>query len=364
MRVTFLLPRSGDRPIGGFKVVYEYANGLVQRGNEVTVVHAPPVLFGKLSAPCQIKMLAKFASRYMGFHGGFRPNRWFSVDPRVRMVWAPSLHSRWVPEGDAVVATAWQTAEWAQSYPVQKGKGFYLIHDYEYYMVAEPTVKRRMAQTYLAGMHNIVTSPAGQAMLESCGANFDAYIPNGIDFNIYKLTQEIESIARTTIGFPSRQEHFKGTKDALEALEFVRSKVGSTLEVWSFGGKRPEYMPDWVEYYERPSDTELCELYNRSRIFVVPSHYEGWGLPGAEAMACGSALVSTDNIGVRAYSENEKTALLSPPQEPNIIATNVLRLLADETFRLRLASEGQRNIQQFTWQKAVTALDDIIGQCR
>lgn len=364
MRITFLLPRSGNRPIGGFKVVYEYANGLVQRGNEVTVIHAPPMLYGDSNLVSRVSTTAKFACRALGFKGGFSPKRWFPLDPRVRVIWVPSLHAHWIPEGDVVVVTAWQTAEWAQSYPVQKGDRFYLIHDYEYYMVAEPAVKRRMEETYLAGMRNIVTSPAGDEMLKGCGADFDAYIPNGIDFNIYKLTQSIDSASRVAIGFPTRQEHFKGTEDALQALETVRSRIGSALEVWSFGGKRPDYMPDWVMYHERPSDTELCELYNRSRIFIVPSHYEGWGLPGAEAMACGSALVSTDNVGVRAYSEHGKTALLSLPKDPNSIADNVLRLLRDETLRLQLACEGQRHILQFTWDRAVTALDSFFRQCR
>ncbi|WP_198134485.1 glycosyltransferase family 4 protein [Geotalea uraniireducens] len=231
-------------------------------------------------------------------------------------------------------------------------------------MVADPAVKRRMEETYLAGMRNIVTSPAGDEMLKGCSAGFDAYIPNGIDFSIYKLARGVDSAERLLIGFPTRPEHFKGTEDALRALEIVRSNIGSDLEVWSFGGKCPDYMPDWVAYHERPSDTELCDLYNRSRIFIVPSHYEGWGLPGAEAMACGSALLSTDNVGVRAYAEHGKTALLSQPMDPTSLADNVLRLLRDEALRLQLAWEGHRHIQQFTWERAVTALDSFLRGCR
>jgi glycosyltransferase involved in cell wall biosynthesis len=359
MRLTFLLPRSGDNPIGGFKVVYEYANGLAQIGHEVTVVHAPPTLFGTLSMASQFNKLTKFASRAMGFKGGFRPKRWFSVDPRVRMMWLPSLHHRWIPEGDAVVSTAWQTAEWAQTYPANKGKKYYFIHDYEYYMVADATIKRRMEMTYLAGMRNIVTSPAGEEMLEGCCAAFDAYIPNGIDFSIYKLTLEADSNARNLIGFPTRQEHFKGTEDALKALEIVRSNTETNLNVWSFGGKRPDFMPDWVEYHERPTDREMCELYNRSRIFIVPSHFEGWGLPGAEAMACGSALVSTDNVGVRAYAEHGRTALLSHPMDPISLTDNVQRLLRDERLRLQIAQEGHHHIQQFTWEHAISSMDTL-----
>jgi hypothetical protein len=39
MNVHFVLPTDGTVPVGGYKVVYEYANGLVRRGHDVTVTH-------------------------------------------------------------------------------------------------------------------------------------------------------------------------------------------------------------------------------------------------------------------------------------------------------------------------------------
>ena len=38
-KVTFLLPRTGEVPIGGFKIVYEYGNRLAQRNVQVTFVY-------------------------------------------------------------------------------------------------------------------------------------------------------------------------------------------------------------------------------------------------------------------------------------------------------------------------------------
>ena len=206
-------------------------------------------------------------------------------------------------------------------------------------------------------MHNIVTSPAGNEMLASCGAPFDSYIPNGIDFNVFKLKMDIESDERNFIGFPSRPEPFKGTQDAVAALQKLRSRLGDQITAWSFGGHKPDYLPDWIDYYERPSDALLCDLYNRSKIFVVPSHYEGWGLPGAEAMACGAALVSTDNGGVRAYAEHGRIALLSEPKDVDELAENIYRLIQDQPLRLRLAHAGHQHIQQFTWEKAVASFE-------
>jgi glycosyltransferase involved in cell wall biosynthesis len=363
MKVTFILNRPGDKPIGGFKVVYEYANGLVRSGHSVTVVHAPPHLHGDNSPAGFVKRVLKFSGRALGIKD-FSPKAWFSLDPGVKLLWAPSLHARWIPDGDAVVATAWQTAEWMAEYPSAKGRKFYLIQDFEYYMTSETSIRRRMEATYKSFFANIAISPAVINMVESCGGRVGAYIPNGMDFGVYRVETPIEAGSRTRIGFPTRREHFKRTEDAVEALEIVREKMGSAIDIWSFGGEKPEYIPDWIEYHERPSDSTLRGLYNSSRIFVVPSLYEGWGLPGSEAMACGAALVSTDNGGVSAYAEHENTALLSPPQDSDSLAGNILRLLRDDNLRVRLATQGHRHIRQFMWDYAVKAFEEFVcGRC-
>lgn len=360
MRISFVLPGSGDRPVGGFKVVYEYANGLVHRGHKVTVIHAPYNLYGESSFTRFGRGMAVFAGRKIGRKGGFRPDSWFCVDPDVQLRWVPSLHPRWIPEADAIVATAWETAEWVNSYGHLKGKKYYLIHDYEHFMTADEILRQRMAITYNCGMFNIATSPAGKEMLNSCGAPTHAYIPNGLDFKILRLKKDIDDSSRTLIGFPTRKEAFKGTKDAIAAMTIVRERFDNNIQVWSFGGLRPDDLPHWIDYYERPSDGLLSNLYNQSQIFVVASHYEGWGLPGSEAMACGAALVSTDNGGVRAYAEHGKTALISQPKDPHSLGANIIYLLQNQDFRIRIAKQGHHDIQQFTWDRAVSSFEKCI----
>ncbi len=354
MKITFLLPCAGGvKPVGGLKVVYEYANRLA-KSHVVRVVH-PALLLMDAPTSAYPKKLLRYMQR--AIDKSFSPSKWFQLDPLVRLMWKFSLSEQHIPDSDVVIATAWQTAEWVRTYDARKGSKFYLIHDYEHYMVADQDTKKRMTATYTVGMHNIVTSPAGIEMLASCGASFDSYIPNGIDFNVFKMERDIDGDTRVSIGFPSRPESFKGTRDAVAALQMLHSRLGGKITVWSFGGRKPNYLPDWIDYYERPSDALLCDLYNRSKIFVVPSHFEGWGLPGAEAMACGAALASTDNGGVRAYAEHGQTALLSEPKDIDALAENINQLIQNEALRLRLAHAGHQHIQQFTWEKAVASFE-------
>lgn len=220
--------------------------------------------------------------------------------------------------------------------------------------------RARMARTYRSGIPMIASSPAVAGMLRTHGVEPYMYISNGVDIANFRLAVPADDPSRTALGFPGRAEVFKGTSDAVQALGAVRAALGEHIRIWSFGGKRVGGIPKWVEYHERPSDATLGALYNRTAVFVVPSHYEGWGLPGAEAMACGAALVSTDNGGVRAYAEHEKTALLSPPRDPDALAANVLSLLQTPTLRLRLARAGYAHIQQFAWSRAVDAFERVL----
>ena len=79
-------------------------------------------------------------------------------------------------------------------------------------------------------------------------------------------------------------------------------------------------------------------------------------------MACGCAVISTDNGGVNDYAVHGKTALISPPKNPEALAENLLNLLNDDEFRIRLAQAGHQKIQGFTWKKATDELERVIVQ--
>jgi len=357
MSITLILPGSGSKPVGGYKVVYEYANRLSRRGCQVTVVH-PAML--RIDRPLKDWLRAlRYVPRRIDGH--YRPDRWFRIDPKVRCLWVPSLNPRHIPDADVVVATAWQTAEWVATFSEQKGKQIYFVHDYEHYMTASNELRERIRRTYNCGLKIICTSPAVRSMVEDSGGRIAAEIPNGLDFSVYHKTNEIEDSTRDMLGFPARPEPFKGMSDTVQALIRVKESFPK-IKAWAFGPKPIRGLPGWAKFHRHPSDSQLRELYNRTSIFVTASHYEGWGLPGAEAMACGAALVSTEHGGVRAYASHNETALLSPPKKPELLADNILELIQDEGLRIRLAQAGYEHIQKFTWDRAVDKFEAVINE--
>ena len=107
------------------------------------------------------------------------------------------------------------------------------------------------------------------------------------------------------------------------------------------------------------STTALREFYNECAVLLLPSRFEGFGLPAAEAMACGTAVVTTANGGTEDFAENETTALVVPPAEPEHMAAAVCRLLRDPALRARLAAGGNRRVSRMSWESATDALAAI-----
>jgi glycosyltransferase involved in cell wall biosynthesis len=157
----------------------------------------------------------------------------------------------------------------------------------------------------------------------------------------------------------------KGAADGIRALELVR-EMSPEIRAVLFGVfPRPKWLPRWIEYRCDPPQEELVgSVYNRSSIYMSPSWTEGFGLPSAEAMACGCALVSTDSGGVRDFAEHGNTALLSPPKHPEELAKNILRLLEHDELRIRLANAGHECIQKFTWERSGALLEQAIIDSR
>lgn len=104
------------------------------------------------------------------------------------------------------------------------------------------------------------------------------------------------------------------------------------------------------------SDTELNHLYSGAALFVYPSLYEGFGLPIIEAMASGSAVI-TSNCGATAEVAGQ-SALLIDPESNKAITNGISSVLLDANVRRTLEEEAITRASFFSWRKCV---DDILS---
>ncbi len=105
-----------------------------------------------------------------------------------------------------------------------------------------------------------------------------------------------------------------------------------------------------ITFTGRISNRQFVEEYAKASIAVVPSVYEGFGLPVGEAMACAIPVICTTGGALPEVAGN--AAILVPPENPEAIADAVLRLLDNPEYATKLGQAGyQRVLNHFTWKK-------------
>ena len=353
MRISFVLPSFPEVPVGGYRVVYEYANRLASRGHKVSVVHPRRLA---LSPPKSLYRWVRRRARRI-LDRLFVPQvDWQPIDRRVSMLYVPDLRPGHVPDGDAIFATAWQTADHVLGFPQSKGVKFYLIQHYETW--AGP--KEEVDATWRAPLHKVVIAKWLLELGRELNCDDMEYIQNGIDHARYRLVSPIASRPKQVAMMYSVQD-WKGSRDGLRALAIIKEGRPDLRAVLFGTPRRCVSIAEWIEYRQNPPQAELVnEIYNGSSIYLCASWSEGFSLPPAEAMACGCAVATTDCGGIREFAEHEVTALISAPRDPESLARNIARLLRDDGLRQRLAKAGHERIQNFTWERSTDQLEQFI----
>ncbi len=105
----------------------------------------------------------------------------------------------------------------------------------------------------------------------------------------------------------------------------------------------------FVKFLGFVSEEDLPALYSGSEAFVLPSLYEGFGLPILEAMACGVPVVTSNTSSLPEVSGGR--ALLVKPKDVYDISYNLSRILNEEDLRWRLKAKGKEWSRRFSWEK-------------
>ena len=104
-------------------------------------------------------------------------------------------------------------------------------------------------------------------------------------------------------------------------------------------------------------DGDLPLFYAGARAFVLPSLYEGFGLPALEAMASGTPVVSSNAGSLREVVHD--AGLLLDPQDVDTWADALEKVLLDDELSGRLREAGPRRAAQFSWERAAGETLDL-----
>ena len=112
-------------------------------------------------------------------------------------------------------------------------------------------------------------------------------------------------------------------------------------------------LQDWVELRGWIDNDDLESLYARATAVVIPSRFEGFGLPVLEAMARGCPVICSDLPVLHEVASD--AAVYFDPSRAASIATAISATLADPPLLRRLASAGTRRAGLFSWDRTAAA---------
>lgn len=352
MNICFVLPKYQRRPVGGYKIVYEYANRFVNLGIHVSI------LYMNSDVLSHYYFLSKLFVRYMASFFTFLEPRWFHLDKRVRKL--SNLNSKDVliaQEADVIIATAISTVNYA--FQLSKtAKQIYLIQDFEcWHGISEEQVY----DTYKNDSNKIVISKWLKKIVDNYSPNESTLIVNPIDIDKYKINKPYDDRKRHSVGVLYHTSDHKDFNTAYKAILELKERYPD-LEVNMFGGFRPSFeLPNWIKFSYNANQNETISIYNDCRVFLCSSIREGFGLTGFEAMACGCVVVSTDYEGVREYAIDGFNSFLCPVGDSHSLADKCTYVF-DNIDKAIVMSENARNsIMQFSWKNAVDSFLTVLN---
>jgi glycosyltransferase involved in cell wall biosynthesis len=152
----------------------------------------------------------------------------------------------------------------------------------------------------------------------------------------------------------------------IEAFAEVRRRLDAQLLIagprgWLdepiFAAHARSDLGDAVRFLGRLDEHDLAVLYSHAGVFVLPSLYEGFGLPVLEAMACGAPVVSS-NAGPLPEVAGDAAVLL-PPEDPAAWAEAIGQVLGSPGLAEDLRRRGFRRARMFSWQRAARQTREV-----
>ena len=191
-------------------------------------------------------------------------------------------------------------------------------------------------------------------------------VPNGINTEVFYPIPEIEREENRLIVTNSADTPLKGLSHLLRAVADVSRTHDVRLTVIGapkVGGDTVKLIKDLgiggrITFTGRIDNLEFVRQYARASIAVVPSLYEGFGLPAGEAMACAVPVISTTGGALPEVVGD--AGILVPPADPEALRKAIVALLDNSQRARTLGKAGFKRVQaHFTWKRAAEKTAEV-----
>lgn len=177
-------------------------------------------------------------------------------------------------------------------------------------------------------------------------------IPDGVDLSVFYPAEERSAVpALLFVGT------MNGRKRGAMLLDLFRKQIHPVLpkaELWIVCEEKAE--GEGVRWFGRVSLEKLADLYRSAWAFCLPSAYEGFGVPYIEAMASGTPVVASPNLGALEVTANGRYGIISPDKK---LTGDLIRILTDSGLRRKLREASLERAKDFSWTRICAEYEAI-----
>lgn len=185
-------------------------------------------------------------------------------------------------------------------------------------------------------------------------------------FRVINNCEEIEifkkkyNITKPFIFYTGVWRNHKNLVGLIKAFGILKNRYKLNYKL-VLGGKEDSYYPEVRKTWEnlmleneiiRPGFIDQADLslfYNVAKVFVIPSFYEGFGLIGLEAMACGTPVVSSNTTSLPEVLG--AAAVYFDPKNTEEIAEKIKLVLTDKKLYNKQREKGFQQLEKYSWGK-------------
>lgn len=357
--MKILIPVLGFGSSGGYRVLSNLANELIDLGNDVMFIC--PLGFKKPYFPTKAKIL--WADKY----GILSPIEKTEITTPKAAAIQRSLISAFskIPEDSYDIIFANQSLTTLPIWIKRLSKKtVYYVQAYEpdYYEIMGG-IKNKItsvfsSMSYKFNLFTIVNSPIYQNYKNLKSSRI---LYPGIDFDIFHPSEkEKRKTNKIILGTIGRIEKYKGTFQIIEAFKIIHQQFPNTELHIAYGKAENFPHTKGIKFLSPTNDFELAEFYRSLDLYVCAGYTQlgGFHYPVAEAMTCGTPVVTTHYYPA---TENNSWLITKPKELQNLLDQMKLAIENPE-MGYQKSIEALKDTQQFDWKKVGKKLEEYLHE--
>ena len=192
---------------------------------------------------------------------------------------------------------------------------------------------------------------------------------NGIDTDLYRPDADVPRQPNEILCVGRANDPNKGIRTLVESLAQMPESVHLSLvdedhpDNPVFKWAQQAGVSQRLRVLGRISTPELVDHYRRAALVVVPSSYEGFGLPAVEAMACGTPVIACDAGALSEVIGITEGGLLVPRDDPGALAKATVTLLEQPETCARIGARARRRVvATLSWPRVAAATAEVYAE--